>query len=71
MLQYVQSHARRVEYERELALESGFEMPPVETSVLTLVFPAEQLQWRRPELPVTASESRGWGRRERSHRARS
>lgn len=71
MLQYVQGHARRVEYERELAMESGFEMPPVETSVLTLVFPAEQLQWRRPELPVSATESRGWNRRERSHRARS
>ena len=71
LLQYVHSHARRVEYERELALESGFELPPMETPVLTLVFPAEQLQWRRPEVPVTSSGSRGWNRRDRAYRTRS
>ena len=55
MLQYVQSHARRVEYERELALESGFEVPPVETPVLTLVFPADAGQFREESLESPAA----------------
>lgn len=68
VLEYVHCHARRVEYERQLALDAGFDLPRAKEPKMDLVFPAEQLRWRRTEVPVPPEDSRGWSRRERFHR---
>jgi hypothetical protein len=53
LLQDVQNHARRVEYERELAFDSGFEVPPVETPVL----PADAGKFREESVESPAAGS--------------
>ena len=46
---YVQANARRIGFKRETAIEAGFAPPEPIEIFSSLVFPAEQPLWRKPE----------------------
>lgn len=50
-LRTVLANARRIGFERETTIEAGF-VPPEPVEIFpSLVFPADSLLWRKPELP--------------------
>ena len=52
VLDYVQANARRIGFERETTIEAGF-VPPEPVEIFpSLIFPADPLLWRKPELPL-------------------
>lgn len=68
VLQFVQNHARQIEFERTCALDAGIELPVVPDPLPALVFPAEELRWRRPPIPVSMAPECDGQRRWRNRR---